>query len=502
MIRNKRTCGSHLLNLACLAGSMLLVFCVLSGCARKTFPVTRVTIPMPRAPLEIDSIREILGSYREGNFENRSWPDAFQAMHQKLSREYPFTEWKEIDWDVLYDAYYPLVEAAEAEQDEQAWYRVLREYLHSIPDGYLRITTPDEYREAAIGGGYGFSVLPLDDGRIVVVRIEPDSFAALAGIQWGAEIIEWDGVPVWEALGKVPLLWSDTPSATKEYRIFEQCALLTRAPVGTETAIMFRNPNSDSIWITRLEARRDQYQTLADLTGHGRDFSEFDSPLDVKILDDNVGYIKIYCHASTFAMPFPARAFRRAIERFIQAGVNGIVLDLRGNTGGQDDLAVTYAGHFTDTPLFFRDVVAFDYAKGGFAHKEDARLVIEPRTPYFGGPVMVLLHRTTRDGGQALAASLQELPNVTTLGVTGTEGSWAYLGSQITMPQGYAIIYPIGRMLDEAGGIRISAQAGMESRLDPEIRIPLTMENCSAFFEEKQDVVLTRALEEIKAQTN
>ena len=482
------------------AACLLVLGGLAAGCARSTLPLTRITMPLPSVPLEMDSIREIFGSYREGNFQNRAWPDAFQAMHQKLSREYPFTEWKAVDWDALYDRYYPLVEAAEAEQDGEAYYLALRGYLHAIPDGYLRVTTPAQYREAAIGGGYGFSVLPLDDGRIIVARVEPDSFAALAGIQWGTEIIEWNGRPVAEALDQAPLLWSDTPAATDEYRLFEQCALLTRAPVGAEASIMFRNPGSDSLWVTRLEARRDQFATLEDLTRHDRDFSEFESPLEIKLLEDNIGYIKIYCHAATMAMPFPARAFRRAIERFVQADVDGVVLDLRGNTGGMDDLAVTFAGHFTESPIFFRDVVAFDLAKGGFAFKEDARLVIEPRTPYFGGPVMVLVHRSTRDSGQALADSLHALENVVTLGVAGTEGSWAHLGGDITMPGGYAISYPVGRMLDEAGEIRVTAGADMVGRVQPEIRIPLTLEAYDAFFNENRDVVLDRAIEEIKAR--
>ena len=269
-------------------------------------------------------------------------------MHAKLSREYPFTEWKEIDWDALYDTYQPRVVAAEENQDEEAYYLALREYIFSIPDGYVSITTPDEYRETAIGGDYGFSVLPLDDGRLVVGDLEADGFAEHAGIRWGAEIIEWNGVPAREALAATSILWSDQPAATQEYKLFEQCMMMTRAPVGTEATVLFRNPGQKSVWGTKLRTHRDMFKGLEDLTRQGKPFSEFEAPLETKILADNVGYIKIYCQSPTLTMPFPARAVRHAVERFIAAEVDGVVLDLRGNSGGEDDLAATFAGHFTE----------------------------------------------------------------------------------------------------------------------------------------------------------
>lgn len=456
----------------------------------------------PERGLSMDSVKEIFGSYSEGNFQNRAWPDAFQAMHQKISREYAFSDWKKIDWEALYDAHAPMVEAAELAQDDKAYYLALRSYLFSIPDGSLSITTPADYRKEAIGGGYGISVLPMEDGRILVMRVEPGFFADMAGIKWGAEIIEWDGLPVAEALEKVSLLWSDTPCATRESRLFKQCVLLTRAPAGTKVSVMFRNPDSDSLWVTRLEARYDNYKTLLDLTGQDVLFSELDAPLTDKVVDGNIGYIRIYGQTATLAMPFPARAFRRAIERFLEANVNGLVLDLRGNVGGLDDLAATYVGHFTEVPMLYSDLVAFDYSKGGFALDEKGTITIQPRTPYFGGPVMVVINQDSRGNSQALADSLHELPNVTLVGTSGTDGSWALPGGKITMPQGYVVSYPIGRMLDESGSVRVTARADRESPVKPDIRIPLTLEACRAFYLDGRDVVLDRALEEIKARNS
>ena len=480
----------------------MLLFCLLCvggvlGCARTTIPLTQISVPMP-TPLTFGDVLKLFKGYKEGNFYSLSWTEAFNGMHAKLSREYPLTDWKEIDWDALYDVYQPRIVAAEESGDEAAYYLALREYIFNIPDGYVRITAPDVYREAAIGGDYGLSILPLDDGRVIVGDLEEDGFAEHSGIRWGAEIIDWNGQPVRDALESVSVLWSDSPPATSEYTLFEKCMLLTRAPIGTEATILFRNPGQESLWGTRLRARRDMFRGLEDLTRQGKPFSEFESPFESRILEENIGYIKVYCQSPTLTMPFPARAFRKIIDRFIAAGVQGIVFDLRGNTGGADELAATFAGHFTEKPLFFRNVVAFDEKKGGFALRDGERLIVEPRMPVFNGPVAILIHRNTRDSGQAIVHTLAPLEHVIVVGALATEGSYAFIGDEITMPGGHIITYPVGRMLDEAGGILVASGADMESRVRPEIRTPFTLENLDIFFNQGGDPVLAQAIAEIR----
>ena len=305
-------------NVTPLILSILVVACFF-GCARTTIPLTQISMPLPQSPLTYDSVQELFKGYQQGNFYTLSWTAAFDGMHTKLSREYPLTEWKAIDWDGLYDTYKPQVVEAEATDDAQAYYLALRAYIFSIPDGYLRITTPEEYREAAIGGGYGFSLLPLDDGRVVVSDLEEDGFAENSGIRWGAEIIEWDGVPVREALEATSVLWSDSPPATQKYALFEKCMMLTRAPVGTEVTLLFRNPGQESVWGTRLRARRDMFKGLKDLTQQGKPFSEFESPLETRLLPEKIGYIKLYCQSPTLVLPFPVRAFP-PLEYFCMSG--------------------------------------------------------------------------------------------------------------------------------------------------------------------------------------
>lgn len=472
----------------------MLLALFLSGCVHSTLPLTKISAPMPQSPVTLSTVKALFGGYSDGNFSGRSWEAAFDAMHQKLSREYAFTEWKGVDWDALYDRFKTRLDEASANNDAEAYYLTLREYIYSIPDGSLSIATPQEYKESHIGGGYGFSLLPLEDGRVVIAWLDPESQAAVTGIQWGAEILEWNGLPINEALKQQPVLWNDVPVATLENEKFVQCALLTRAPVGTPAEFMFRNPGAGDLWITRLEARRDFMQGLKNHSDQGKSFTEFESPLESRILDGNIGYIRIYCHAATLAMPFPVRAFRKSMEKFVQARVTGLIMDLRGNPGGLDELAAAYAGHFTQTPLSFRKVVSFDSGKGGFALNESLNLYVEPRSPYFSAPVCVLINRNTREGGEALAAALRKMPKVQLVGSTATEGSYGLMDGTITMPGGHVIHYPRGRMLEEDGSVLVTAGTNRVSPVAPDVTVPYTMEKCESLFRKEEDPVLKQAI--------
>lgn len=476
---------------------MLLCVAVLAACARTREPLTQRSAPGVSSPVDVRLLMELLGSHREGDFQKFSWSDAFSGMHQKLSREYPFTEWKNISWQSLYDVYHARVLDAEAQNDEFAFYLAVREYLFSIPDPYVRMTLPTAYREANVGGSYGFAVLPVEDGRLMVCRVDPRSPAALAGLEVGAEILEWNGRPAMEVLWETSLLWDDAPSAIQGHALLRKALYMTRGPVGAPASIMFQNPESPTIWITQLVARRDQFSGLQDPMQSRKIITEFDAPLDTKMLDGPLGYIRVHCLAPTLTMPFPARAFRRALERFLQGNARGLILDLRGNSGGDNALLATYAGHFVSESVVFKDLMAYDQRQRAFALQPDARVEVRPRLPHFALPVAVLVDAGTHDNGLGMAAFLQQLPQVTVVGTMAGDGSYALAGGEMALPGGITVYYPIGRWLDGEGNIWIAGAEDQMPRFQPDIVAPITQEYVQAYFVDKRDVVLETAVREV-----
>ena len=71
------------------------------------------------------------------DFSDMSYSDAFEAMLEKMSTEYAFTEYKNLDWVALADQFKPRFEEAESSNDSTSYILALRDFLWSIPDGHV-----------------------------------------------------------------------------------------------------------------------------------------------------------------------------------------------------------------------------------------------------------------------------------------------------------------------------------------------------------------------------
>ncbi|MGD2079339.1 MAG: peptidase S41, partial [Chloroflexota bacterium] len=86
------------------------------------------------------------------DYSDLPYPEAFDNLVDKLSREYAFTEYKEIDWDALHEEFRPRFETAEDDNDSLAYRRALRDFSWSIPDGHVAGPTIfEDFREAVSG---------------------------------------------------------------------------------------------------------------------------------------------------------------------------------------------------------------------------------------------------------------------------------------------------------------------------------------------------------------
>ncbi len=119
------------------------------------------------------------------DFSDLSYPEAFDAMVDKMRKEYAFTEYKGVDWDALVAEFRPRFEEAQESNDNLAYRRALRDFVWSIPDGHVGgATVLEDFREA-ISGGLGISIRDVDDGRVIVNFLTPGGPAEEAGIQLG-----------------------------------------------------------------------------------------------------------------------------------------------------------------------------------------------------------------------------------------------------------------------------------------------------------------------------
>lgn len=475
---------------------LLAVGAAIAGCTTTTIPLTEIEVPVPKIPLpEIPLFKR-----GAGDFQQASWTEAFDKLHQQLAREYPFTEWKSIDWNVLYAEYAPQIAEAQEAEDAAAYYTALRGYLFSIPDGNIHIDMAPEYMRAAIGGTYGFSVLPLEDGRLVVYRVKDGGPAARIGMAWGAELLEWNGAPARAAVSQVPVLWAHSPPATDTQLFLDQCRYLTRAPVNEEVQVMFRNPDSDTPWVATLRAEADEYVAKRYAMRYERDFSEFEAPIETRTLDSGAGYMAVYFEAPTVRMPFPGRAFRKALARFLEDDAPGLILDLRGNAGGDHAIAAEFLGHFFTEALHYCDVHVYVQEAERFLVDPELTVTVTPREPHWDRPLVVLVHNSTIGAGEGMARLLARLPNARVLGLRPTGATFAVTGGEVTMPEDHVLYYPVGRMTGPDGKILLESNAAGQGGVAPDLRPPITLDTLEVHFRQDEDVLLRRA-QELIAET-
>jgi len=382
---------------------------------------------------------------------------------------------------------------AEQENNADAYYVALLEYVYSIPDGNMGLYDDEAIRHAHVGGSPGFSVLQLDDGRVVAHVILEDGPAAAIGMQWGAEILDYNGTPIQESLARAPIIWARRPPATPEGRRIEQMRFLTRCPVKTEVAFSFRNPDATETFAASVQAVDDDYVALDRTYLHAGEAGEFGPPIEARILPSGPGYIRIHFFAPSVGVPFPANAFKSEIAGMIRKGVPGLILDLRGNSGGADDLAAKFLGHFFADEVFYEDIAVYDKSDKAFVTRPDGRLRITPRDPLFEGPIAVLVDHAVFNAAEGFVRALQRREDVHVIGVHGTFGSVAVGGGYADLPDGRALYFPVGRVLDAEGAIQGEANAAGEGGITPDLRVPLTFENVRALYAEGEDLLLRYA---------
>jgi carboxyl-terminal processing protease len=434
------------------------------------------------------------------DFSDLSWVRAFDALHAKFSREYAFTHWKGVDWEALYAEYLPRVIAAEEAGDLGAYYLALKQYSMELRDGHVGVAAStaaaqqaiDKLSYARAGGGFGLVAAALDDGRVIASWVGRGGPAAAAGLKAGAELVGWGGLPAATALARTSTALAPT-MPTDWRRTYERSRFLVRAPVGAVRTVAYRNPGRRATATARLTAVDDAYETLH-MTDSRSVLAKGEWPervVEHRILDGDVGYVRVY-----FELDLPGELpgdhtptltlFRQAVAEFIAAKVDGVILDIRSNSGGYDTLPPAFMASFYARPSFYEYQSYIDPLTGTFQIwvGDDAGgytdpgqgLWIDPGEPRYAGPVVALVDNGCVSSGEGVAMGVKRLPRGKVVGVAGTNGSFGMTGDGAFLPGGLYVDWPSGQSLDHHRVVQIDARHG-RGGVTPDVRVPMTARN-------------------------
>lgn len=437
------------------------------------------------------------------DFSEMNYSKAFVAMNERLSREYPFGEWKQIDWNERRSKYEPIFKQAEQDKNFDLYYKTLREFLFSLRDGHIKIVNDHVYDgnrvfKKEVGGGFGLSTVQLDNGKVFVCLVLKNSPAAKNGMKLGAEIVAWDGKTGKEAFDQTT--WSENNMATDDAKRFNQGRFMVRAPIGKEVQVEFRNWGESETTRTMLTAYDDQFETLKKTKIKLTQADLDASPIEGEILGNGYGYVKIKHFLPNSNVASPEKSLAGLLKMFQDRHAKGLIIDLRNNPGGDDQLAANLAGFFVKEMKHYEYVSYYNRYTGKFELNRNEVVKVKPAKPYFDGNVAILINSRTGSSGEGMPLVLKGVPSVKIVGFTSTAGSFGVMSSpiEIKMPEGYVIQFPDGRSLNQDKTVQGDAdQSGVGGAL-PDIKIPLNEDTFKASVIDGQDVELKYAIEAMK----
>ncbi len=460
---------------------------------------------------------QVTAGVGHGDFSKLSFTEAFDSLFINFSTCYPFTEWKAIDWQSLYNQFAPQIAAAQSSHDTSAYKLALRRFIHSFPDGHVRVR--GEFQDIffkEIGGGIGLTLIELDDGGIVVNRVLSGSPAEQAGIKVGAVIMNWNGLPVNEALQNTDIIWEGKPPATRETARLARLRRLVRMPVGAQIEITFSNSGQSPV--TKSVTAIDDGMETWDLTNYTKfstngsvnlTLDDVFNPVQYEILDSGYGYLKnrILVEFNSQGNLLPTynniyNSMKEAIDNFNTAQVPGVIVDIRDNPGGFDRLAALFGSFFYDHTELYEHASFYNPQSKQFEVIGSFTIYLESQPSYYGGPVICLVNPGTSSSAEGVAMAIQRLSQGQVLGFYGTHGSFALTSGETLMPAGLAISYPLGRSLDENFNIQIDSDSTKNGGVIPDIQVSLTQENMNAMFVNSDDVELNYAIEYLDGLTS
>jgi carboxyl-terminal processing protease len=298
--------------------------------------------------------------------------EIFSDTWATINEKYYDPSFNGVNWRAVREHYRPAVEAARSDED---FYTVMKKMVGELRDAHTRFATPRERMEReqlkAITAGVAVGEV---EGKPVIVSVEPNSEAARLGIEVGMVVLAIDGTPVASKLAEAQarVAGTSTERAIK-LRIYRQ---LVEGEPGTALHLTLARADGSpaSFTLTR--------RIVADV-----------AQVTSRRLPSGNGYIKLTLWKS------PAhKEFKRALDEL--KGAPGLIIDLRGNPGGEAQEVVKIASYFFNSRVSFGQFVS--------RNGRTLNLYTDRDNQVYKGPVMILVNEGSGSGSELFSAAMQE----------------------------------------------------------------------------------------------
>jgi C-terminal processing protease CtpA/Prc len=305
--------------------------------------------------------------------------DTLADLWRKLSDIYPALEYKGISGHAWIE---PAIERVRQAHNDDEFYGILLELMASLKDTHTRIASypgqPVLQRPPVF--------LNQVDGQVAVIKADPGT-----DLSPGDVIAAIDGKPAAECLAT---LMKRVCNSTDRGRIREACGQLLLGPPGSTVAITVRGSGSTAREVTLRRESKPGFWSEAVFSS--------------RRISDSLGYIRI----SGWGGKDLAPQFDQALSEF--KSCKGLIIDVRGNGGGSDQLADEVNGRLTDHPVV--SSIDFWRQEGTDQYRRTVGWV-QPRGPWtYPGRVAVLIDEGCASACEHFVSGIEAMRRVLLVG--------------------------------------------------------------------------------------
>lgn len=352
---------------------------------------------------------------------------SFDSAWSRIKATYYDTTFRGQDWSAVRDSLRPLAERARSRSDlrhaiESLFVRLGESHFAIIPREIASSLEPDTATGGqGTPGHLGLSFRILDD-QVVISRVESGSSAEQAGVKAGWEVLRVNQLDLPALLTASGAANDPRVRRTARLQVVLRAAAATFGDAGERATLVVR----DGIGVTRrLEIPRGEWR--GQIVRYGPLPPQYFTFAHQRFTDHAgcTGVIRF----SVWMTPLLPH-LERAMDELQRC--RGVVLDLRGNTGGIAALVMGASGFFVSEPV---SLGAMTTRAGTLQYRANPRRSNrqgETRSPYAGKLAIVvdgasastteIFAKGMRDigrvrlfgdttAGQALPATLSRLPN-------------------------------------------------------------------------------------------
>lgn len=431
----------------------------------------------------------------------------FEELFEKAEKRYVLTKHKNIDWKALHDKYLPEFRKATKDRDEVGNYITWGKLCAEFYDGHVTYAAKekvsDEACRKAWGNDYGLVVMALADGRYVALNV--DDSLKNQGIHQLTEITSWDGMTFEEADSKSVMRQMKGYADIDNEKFYSG---LFAAGVGGDSVKVTFIADDGSEKTAELPKIGD-YQDRAESYLKKLNQSTPIANMTFTKLDDETACLKMcgmeYDSEASSSEDYTMmkRHLKNDLLDLRNEGVKNLVLDIRGNFGGEGGVVTTIASLLApEGKHLYANNPLWDDKNKCYVLDEEGNYIVDDAVEFEGmdllngGKIIILVNSASVSAADHLTKVMSQFDNVTVMGFTEPNGS-AQGVSSINSESGMLILSS-SAILDKDGSIFVDSDESRQSGDDLDIRIPFDETAVHEIFDEDNDYIMDKAMEQMK----